>query len=450
MGFLLLALGGSGVFPFPTLADRISLRQGQPIKGKLITDKTNPSQYLLICEVGKTPMVIKKDQVVQVTPEKSPLDEYVVRLEKDRPDAEAEFLLGTWCEDHHLKDLASVHYDLAVKRDSTFEPAHQKLGHVLMNGRWLNGDEVKEAQGMVKFQGRWMTPEERERRELLASKAAEGSSWSRRIKVLREGYLSPQRTKSEEAERRLLAIDEAIAVGPVLKVLGEDPLPAVRAMASKVLGGIPGPEASNGLVGRFLIEEDEAVRQVTMNELARRDRSEILPLLGRSLRSAHHEIVNRSAWGLGNLNVTEAVPRLIPALITIEHELMMVESGGSGGGGGIGFNSSNGSGGPLIGGRTTSIPILTGPAVAPGAVAYGATSVPFIGANGSGYGVGSGGGSRGSTLKLVPIEYRNDEVLRALIKLTGKDFGYDIPTWKQWLATSFKIDTPPARRVREP
>ncbi len=39
-----------------------------------------------------------------------------------------------------------------------------------------------------------------------------------------------------------------------------------------------------------------------MNELARRDSSEVVPLLTRALRSTHHQVVNRAAWGLGNLN----------------------------------------------------------------------------------------------------------------------------------------------------
>jgi hypothetical protein len=52
--------------------------------------------------------------------------------------------------------------------------------------------------------------------------------------------------------------------------------------------------------------------------------------------------------------------------------------------------------------------------------------------------------------KLVPIQYRNEEVLNALVKLTGMNFGYDMNSWKQWLSSSFKVDAPPTRRVREP
>ena len=440
-----LAIGGGAG---PSMADRITVRGGGQLKGKLIADKAHPGQYLYIGEVGRTPMPFKKDQIVQVTPEKSALDEYVVLLEKERPTAEAEFALGTWCEENNLLDLAQVHFDHAVKRDSTFEPAHRKLGHVSMGGRWLNAEEVKEAQGLIKYKGRWITPEEKERREMLVATAAEGSTWVRRIKLLRDAYLSGPGQRGQDAERRLLAIDESAAVGPILKVLGEDPIPAIRTLASRILGGIAGPEATSGLVGRLLGEEDEAVRQATMNEVSRRDPADVLPLLTRGLRSAHHEVVNRSAWGLGNLNAAVAVPKLVPALITIEYEVVMVSGGSSTPAPSFtpsppnaGFLTENGGG--------YSLPVLTPPVVGPGVVAFGASSVPYGALNGSSINIGAGGG-RGPIPRLVPIEHQNREVLDALIKMTGRDFGFDIPTWKRWVATSFKVESAPTRRVPEP
>ena len=36
----------------------------------------------------------------------------------------------------------------------------------------------------------------------------------------------------------------------------------------------------------------------------------------------------------------------------------------------------------------------------------------------------------------VPFTYQNVEVLAALVKLTGHDFGYDGAAWRHWLSTS--------------
>jgi hypothetical protein len=444
VAFLLagLAIGG----PASTArGDRISVRGGGQIKGKLIPDKAHPGQLLYIGEVGKTPMVFKKDQIIQVTPEKSALDEYVVRLAKERTTAEAEFELGAWCDQNKLADLAQVHYELTLKRDSTFEEAHKKLGHVLMGGRWLNADEVKEAQGMVKYRGRWVSPEEKERREMMAATAAEGNSWVKKLKLLRDGYLAGPDSRSKEAERRLMAIDEPAAIGPVLKVLGDDPIPVLRSLAARVLGVIPGPEASSALVGRLLGEEDQSVRQATMNELTRREASEVVPLLTRGLRSTLHQVVNRAAWALGNLNAVATVPKLIPVLITYEYEVVVVDGGPSGPG--VGFNSGSGGAG-FASYSNRAIPIVTPPVVGPGAVGYGATSIPT--GPGVGSSIGGGSSSSGPTPKLLQVEFRNDEVLAALVKMTGCDFGYNIPAWQQWMTTSFKVEAKPSRRVREP
>jgi hypothetical protein len=52
--------------------------------------------------------------------------------------------------------------------------------------------------------------------------------------------------------------------------------------------------------------------------------------------------------------------------------------------------------------------------------------------------------------RIVPITYQNVEVLATLVKLTGRDFGFDIPTWKHWVASSFHPDPTPARVVPQP
>lgn len=439
-----ILLLGAAFAPDRARADRITLRGGGQVKGKLVPDKAHPDRWLLLGETGRTPMALTRDQVLQVSPEKGPMDEYIVLRDADRPTAEAEYQLGVWCEEHKLVDLAQVHFDATVKRDSTFEAAHRKLGHVQMDGRWLNSDEVKEAQGLVKYRGRWVTVEEKERKEAQAATLAEGASWARRIGLLRDAYLAGPSDRAREAEARLLAISEPIAVGPVLRVMGEDPIPTLRILAARMLASIPGPEASSGLARRLLAEEDDHVRRMTMEVLARRDGLEVVPILTRALRSTRHEIVNRAAWALSYLDAVGAVPRLVPALITVEYQVVMTGGGGSGSPG-ISFNAVPP--GP-VGGYSQSIPVLTPPAVGSGSVAFGATSVPS-GAFG-GTSLGTGGGSRGPVPRLVPVEHRNGEVLAALVKMTGRDFGYDIPTWKRWVATSFRIDAPPTRRVRQP
>ena len=139
--------------------------------------------------------------------------------------------------------------------------------------------------------------------------------------------------------------------------------------------------------------------------------------------------------GTGNLNAVSEVPKLIPVLISSEIQTVWVPAEGSQG---LGLG---GGGGYSMGNRSISIPVLTGPAMAPGAIAFGATSVP-VSSYAGGFNVNMNA-TQGPTPQLVEVSHRNVEVLTALMKLTGQDFGYDIPTWKRWLSTTYRPDPAP-------
>ena len=443
-------------------ADRITLRGGGQIHGKLVADPADPKRLTFIGLVGKNPIVYRPEQILQVVPEKSVLDDYVALRARERTLAEEEFQLATWCDDHKLRDLAANHYEAAVRLDPNFGPAHEKLGHTLVDARWLDADELREAQGMIKYRGRWITAEEKERIDGENAQAAENQSWLRRLRQARDAYLGGQDTRAKDAERRLLAIREVAAVGPVARVLGDDANPAVRNLAGRVLGSIPGPEASAALVNRLVAESDGTVREDLIVELARRESDEVVPRLVRALRAPQPAVINRAAWGLNRLNAVVAVPQLIAVLNSVEQrtEMVPVNTGGGGGGGlSASFTSLPPNGGtPAFGNYTSSAYVQPTPAVvAPGAVAFGAVGVPLI----NGIALGSGGGGGGLNLgggvsevkyipRIVAIDHPNVEVHAALARLTGQDFGFDAATWRRWASSSFRSDRTPARRVVSP
>jgi len=253
-------------------------------------------------------------------------------------------------------------------------------------------------------------------------------------------------------------------VGPVLRVLGDDENPMVRAMATRVLGAIPGPEASSALVIRLLAETEGSVRERIIPEVARREPDEVVPRLVRALKSPQSDVINRAAWSLGQLNAKTSVPQLIPVLTSTIYRTEMVPVGGGGGGGGMNgsFDTLSPVGGAGFGTYTGRTYLgLTPPVVGPGVVAFGATGVPLgsgasIGSNGGvaiggGVNYGTRGGNGGGMIpQIIPIQNPNVEVLGALVKLTGRDYGYDTATWKRWVAGSFRIDDAPGRRVAEP
>src|SRR3954470_11798424 len=58
-------------------ADRIKLRGGGQVRGKLLPDPQDPDRRTILTETGKTPLSFQKAQILEVQPEPGPLDEYL-------------------------------------------------------------------------------------------------------------------------------------------------------------------------------------------------------------------------------------------------------------------------------------------------------------------------------------------------------------------------------------
>ena len=401
-------------------ADRIVLRGGGQVRGKVLADPQRKDRVTILTETGKTPLTFEKGKIADVIREPSALDEYVVKREQAGQSADAQYELGLWCEAHKLADLAELHYEAALKHDKSFGPAHAKLGHVLYADRWLTPDELRVAQGLVKYKGKWITREEKAERDAQASVTAEQASWVRRLRQLRQGVSAGSEARAREAESQLMEIRDPVAVKPLVRVFGEDVDP-LRVLLDRVLGVIPGPEAAAALVTRILYEPVDEVRKGTLHQIEQRTEPNVLKLLVKALGSTNTAVVNRAAWTIAGLHAVSAVPQLIPALTTTQYNVVMTGGGGSGG---IGVG-----------------------AVTPGSSPLGLSMAP----SGSSLSLGGGMSSpRGPLPRLVAVTYRNVEVRNALAQLTGEDFGYDISTWKEWLRQSYRSEKDSVRRVPQP
>ncbi len=432
-------------------ADLIDLRGGGQVRGKVVADPKNKDRVQVWLLRGRNPLSFHKGQIVNVTRQPSPLDEYVLKRAKNASTAAAQLELGSWCDQHSLPDLARVHFENALSLDSTLDEAHRKLGHVYHDGSWLTRDDLSAAQGLVKYKGRWITAEEKSKREVVAQTTATQASWLRRIKLLRQAIINGPEDRRREAESQLMSIRDGDAVLPLVRVFGQDDRPR-RILLALVLSAIGSPEATRALVGRVLSEPDSEVRQVTFDHLKQRDEPGVPAQFTRALASEDIQVINRAAWALGNLQAVEAVPRLVPVLITVEQRIVLVPVPG------VNLPAAAmtpgmGPGPTLKALNSSGIVVQTPPAVGPGVVAYGAAAIPWYELNpGVAASVGLTPGSRSPVPepKVATFTYRNVEVLSALQKLTGQDFGYDIASWNRWVARSFNPNPKPARRVPQP
>ena len=177
----------------PARADIIELRGGGQIQGKVVPDPKNKDRVQVLLLQGRHPLSFQKAQIVHVIPKASPLDDYVVKRAKAAGTAEAQYELGYWCEQNRLADMAKVHYEQALAFDPDFELAHQKLRHTKVDGTWLTRDDLSAAQGLVKYKGRWITAEDKSKREDADKLNASQGSWLRRLRMLRQALINGNR-----------------------------------------------------------------------------------------------------------------------------------------------------------------------------------------------------------------------------------------------------------------
>jgi hypothetical protein len=423
-------------------ADVIMLRGGGQIQGKVVPDPQQKDRVQVWLLQGRKPLSFQKQQIVEVIPKASPLDGYVLKLGKTAETAQGRYDLGAWCDQNKLADLARMHYEAAVKLDKTFEPAHLKLGHVLHAGAWLNHDELSAAQGLFKYKGRWISAEEKNKHDLAEKATAAQASWLSRIKMLRQAIVNGPDGRRREAESQLMTIRDPEAVGPLVRIFGADERPQ-RIILAHVLATISGPASTSAQVQQLLNDPDDGVRATVYDRLKERDEPGVVPLLIRALKSSNLDRINRAAWALGNLGAAEAVPKLIPVLVSTDMQIVMVspDDPSQGGDGGSGMPLA-----PLGVTKNGNVAVLTPPVVGNGVVAYGAAVVP--------YGAFAAGASPPAPRLPEPgvatFTYRNVEVLKALEKLTGQDFGYDAEAWMNWLSRAANSSPKKPRRVPQP
>lgn len=450
---VVLALGAAPA----ARADRIHLRGGGEISGVVLDDPEQPDRVVVQTEGSARPLVLDKGQVVRVTPVPGPLDEYVAGRDGVEPTAQAQYDFALWCEESKLPGPAQIHYQKAVAIDPNFGPAHKKLGHVRQASRWVTYDQQREAQGLIKHKGRWISQAEKRRLDAQAATSSEQASWASRIKLLRAKLFGPDQAGRDQAEAQLAAIRDPAAVPGLARAFSADG-DAMRVRLAQVLAGIDGPEATGALVALVGAEADPDVRQTMLDELARRRDPEATPGLLALLKTKDPEVVGRAAWALARLRAVSAVPKLVDALTQSEKRMVMApvaaRSGGGGIGGSYGFAQNLSAGANLPAGVPPgfavvgSQPILTGPVVSDGVVAFGGGSIPVPLGNSPVPDAGS------TPIRAMPrrvtIVHRNAEVLKALEALTGVNYGFDKPAWKTWVQTSFRPEAEPSRRVPQP
>ncbi len=216
---LLVALSAA-LLALPLAADVLVTKDGRRLEGKVVSETATTVRF----RTGAGEVEIARADIATLERGKTK-DEELAEREKAARTADDFCELGKWADENRMKSTARRLMKRALELDPRHAGANTYFGNVLYKGEWMTPEERDKraaadqdaemlARGLVRWQDRWVTPDEKAHLEA-------GD-------VLIEGQWFPfavaQRKKGlEEFEGRWLPRPEALArtdVAAVEKLLG--------------------------------------------------------------------------------------------------------------------------------------------------------------------------------------------------------------------------------------
>jgi uncharacterized phage-associated protein len=160
----------------PASADVIHLTAGGSYRGTIVEE--DERSVLIETNVGRIRVLryeisrIERDADDQQTFERQWRD-----LRSGNADEFYE--LGVWARDRNLEEESQRCFRRALQLDSFHRDTRRALGHRLHQGRWYDEQEYRRVvEGLVEYDGRWVTPEDRDLLEMGFVRDADGR-WTR-------------------------------------------------------------------------------------------------------------------------------------------------------------------------------------------------------------------------------------------------------------------------------
>ena len=381
-------------------ADEFKLKDGRTLIGQLVAAPKGDSKQWTIQLSPGTYVRFDSEQLEfngHLKPDER-LEKYRQSLKNVEPTAESHAGLAGWCNSNGLKEQAEAHYRHALDFDPNFRTARFALGYREdASGRWVERDQLmSEGKGKVKVGGRYVYPEVyafEERKKELEKKTG---AWNPIVTRLQRDIVAGK-ANSQKSLEELLQISDPFAVPALGARLVDQKTPTkMQLLYVQLLAKFEIPEAVGSLVQAALVDSDIQVRDACLDALSRYGRDYAVMSYISVLRTlaakpqgsaASVDQVNRAAMGLNALRADNAVLPLIEALVT-EYKMTRKQQDN--------YN--------------------------PNAFSM--------------------GGKAETTIE----KSQNQEVLGALVKITGQNFGFDEPKWMRWYASVYAAPMGDLRR----
>ena len=359
------------------------LKDGGTLEGEILNpDEISRKVYRLKTkdglEITLDARLVEREQ----RRERDALIEYNAKAPFTENTVENHHFWARWCGEQQLPDQAKMHWQQILELDPDHADARTVLGYSKdRTGTWYSQQTRRENQGFVQDRGRWKTTYQIEVENILADQEKESLHWRDTIRNLCR--------RLPESEAELMRIRDPAAFIALREALRGENNPRHQIILLRTLVRMPSDQAFQFVIG-WSIRPDgttEDVRQTCVEEIQKRisenpdARQHMIATYRSALRSVPDpDIIRLAAKVLGDVGGTEAIPELIEVLVTVRTEVVQAptQQGYSFGSGGSGITHG---------------------------------TPPTITRN---------------------IPQQNQAALTALMKLTGKNYGFDKEAWQTW------------------
>ena len=404
--------------PLSATGDVIRLKNGGELRGLVSKTSAPQDPTVLIRSTSGTEITVDRSEIEFISTRSPLIEEYHTRARRIPNTVEAHWELAAWCLQRQMQTQRREELERIVEIDPNHVDARKSLGHVRYQGEWMSKDDSMARQGYVKYKGRYVTEHEFDLLEKTASERAAEADWHPKVRRWVNMLTDRDPLRRTEGEQALRGITDPDAVSGLNQFLASHKNPHGRKMFVDIVSRIPGKKPVRRLVDRILLDPEQVVREAALAGIAPDQSEEAVRYLLPGLKNKDNAVIRRAAVGIGKFGDRRTVPNLIAALISSHRITVQVPSSNA-----LGFANTPGGVAQVNPNNYNGLyPSQIEGMALTGQMPYGAIVIPepneiIHTAN-------------------VNVDVRNEEVLLALRKITGKDFGYDQRAWQRWHAVN--------------
>ena len=378
--------------------DQLWLHSGAVLEGLIASEVATKTEPVSFKTISGEKMLVDQKLIDKIKKSDAISQRYNAAIDKMNDDAQGHRDMITWCEEQErgrlrFQNQIKFHRKRILVFEPNDRPARTKLGYIHLKdeNRWVKEDQYWSTQGYTRKGPRWNSNLHKVTQDQLD--VAQGQLSAKRKKF--SGWKSRLRRMSKrDAVNSLVSVADPQLMPYIYEAYVETRDPELRAIYTEVFASARPTTSSavSGLIIAFMDDGDDiALDYLRQDDF---DQKHIATKLTKFLTNKNNARVQRAAYALGELESTNAILALAKALKT-KH---LIRPG------------NNRTGAQRVQGNA------------------GGESFNF-------------GGEKPVT-RVIP----NEEVLGALKKITGQDFGYSETAYQKWFIHNFTHVGMKARR----